>query len=74
MCQKELYCECLLKPSLGVGALISPLNSCLKKKIQLSEDKDILFVKTRPYDFYFFHCMLNAFYFTSVAAQIYLSG
>lgn len=45
-----------------------------KKKIQLSEDKDILFVKTRPYDFYFFHCMLNAFYFTSVAAQIYLSG
>lgn len=53
MCQKELYCESLLKPSLGVGALILPLNSFLKKKIQFSEDKDVLFVEIRLYDFYF---------------------
>lgn len=64
---KGVYCESLLKSSLGVGALISPLNPCLKKKIQQSEDKDILFVKTGLYDFYFFplHVKCLLFYFCS---------
>lgn len=53
MCQKELHCKPPLKSSLGVGALITPLNPA-GKKIQLAEDEDILFVKTKQYDFYFF--------------------
>lgn len=67
---------------LRIPAQAKPSNWCshlaslplLKKKIQLSEDQDVLFVKTRLYDFYFFHCMLNAFYFSSAAAQILFSG
>lgn len=41
MCQKELYCESLLKPSLGIGALVSSLNPCLKKIYN--------FLKTKTY-------------------------
>lgn len=53
MCQKELDCKSLLKSSLGVGAGITPPYPTGKKEIQLSKDKDVLFVATKQYDFFF---------------------
>lgn len=80
-CQKELHCKSPLQSILGASALITPLNPAEKKKmIQLSEDENMLFVKTKRSDFppppieYEQSSWLNGFYLSSLVTQIYSSG